>query len=259
MEDSRMIEIIKTLIDALVNGFPGIRGMREDKRRRQLGVELFLLCAQINQLMVTAEDIIQHLENYAASIDRYANDGTEGGGPEYPRRVRHLVERQRDDLLYVRLLLDSRSAVVQIIEPEAYNRLVPLLGVKQGALDTLFTIMYVGDLPLGPSQAEIDAWASRIPPLREGQARRVSQNLWAVDRLLREAEHRWRENALPHDSWGRDVHAIVVRYLDERQPRRQLEEIRSSLSVLRSTLLENFTIADVLVEVGERRRGISRL
>ncbi|WP_230194649.1 hypothetical protein [Streptomyces coriariae] len=254
-----MIEIIKTLIDVLANGFPGIRGMREDKRRRQLGVELFLLCAQINQLMVTAEDIIQHLENYAASIGSDINDGREGGGPEYPRRVRHLVDRQRDDLLYVRLLIESQSAVVQIIEPEAYNRLVPLLGVKQGALDILFRMMYVGDLPLGPSQAEIDAWVTRIPPLREGQARGASQSLWAVDRLLQEAESRWRENVLPHDSWGRDVHAIVVQYLDERQPRRQLEEIRSSLSILRSTLVDNFTIADVLVEVGERRRGIRRL
>ena len=106
-----MIEIIKTLIEALANGFPGIRGMREDKRRRQLGAELFLLYAQMNQLMVTAEDIVQHLEDYAASMGRYMNEGTEGRGPEYGRRVRHLVDRQRDDLLHVRLLLDSRSEI----------------------------------------------------------------------------------------------------------------------------------------------------
>ncbi|MEU2867172.1 hypothetical protein ACIQWL_55795 [Streptomyces mirabilis] len=254
-----MIEIIKTLIEALANGFPGIRGMREDKRRRQLGAELFLLYAQMNQLMVTAEDIVQHLEDYAASMGRYMNEGTEGRGPEYGRRVRHLVDRQRDDLLHVRLLLDSRSAVVQIIEPEAYNRLVPLLGLKQGALDTLHGIMYMGDLPLDPSQAEIDAWVTRLPPLGEGQARDASQSLRAADRLLWDAGRRWRENALPHDSWGRDVHARVVQYLDERQPRRQLEEIRSSLSLLRSTLLENFTIADVLLEVGEKGHGVRRL
>lgn len=258
VEDVPVIEIIRTLIETLANGFPGIAGMREDKRRRQLGAELFLLYANINQLMLTAEDIIQHLEQYAACTERDLNDGSEEEVLEHSRRVTPLVERQRDDLLYVRLLLDSRSAVVQIIEPDAYNRLVPLLGLKQGALDTLSMIMYMGDLPLDPSQAEIDAWMARLPPLGESRTRGATRSLIAVDRLIRDSGRRWRENVVPRTSWGQDVHARIVQYLDERQPRRQLEEIRSALALLRSTLLENFTIADVLLEVGERGHGVRR-
>ncbi|GGJ64833.1 hypothetical protein [Streptomyces brasiliensis] len=248
-----MLEIIRTLIEALANGFPGIRSMREDKRHRQLGAELFLLYARMNQLMLTAEDIVRYLEEYAAST---AHRPT-GELPEHDRRLRPLVERQREDLLDVRHLLDERSAVVQIIEPEAYNRLAPLLGLKQGALDTLCRIMYGGDLPLGPSQAEIDAWTAALPPRRDDPSRSSLFGLVAADRLVERSARRWREDALPRGSWGRDVHARVVHYLAERQPRGQLTEIRSALTLLRSTLLENFTLADVLLEVGDRARPSS--
>lgn len=47
----------------------------------------------------------------------------------------------------------------------------------------------------------------------------------------------------------------MTRNLKERKPHEQLEKIRSCLTELRSALLEHFTLADVLLEVGDRKLG----
>ncbi|PSJ27097.1 hypothetical protein B7P34_19355 [Streptosporangium nondiastaticum] len=71
---------------------------------------------------------------------------------------------------------------------------------------------------------------------------------------------RWREEALMLDtSWGPEEYAKVTRYLRERKPREQLDQMRTALAALRTALEEHFSIADVLLDVGNRRLGGERM
>lgn len=267
-----MIDIIKTLVDALVRGLPGLMGLREDRRRRKLGAELFLLYAKINQVVLTAEGIVGFLEAYVAYVEQKPSPPSsqsiqssfKGSPPRFDdmpvlKNAVPLLERQAEDLRKVHELLSGRSSgrltvIMQILDPDAHNRLAVLLGGKQGALGMLIHAISSHRVPLDPFMDEIDAIARALPAPPEHPA----ASFMIVDHLWPHADaFRWLESALPgreHVSPA-EVYAQVKRYLDERSPREQLDEMRSSLATLRSALLENFTLADVLLEVGDARLG----
>jgi len=253
-----LIDIIRTLVDALVHGLPNLMGLREDKRRRRLGAELFLLYSKINQVVLTAEAIVGFLETYAESQPGPSQRFWPGTS------IVPLLQKQAEDLRKVyELLSGSRrhAVVMQILEPDAHNRLAILLGVKQGALKWLIAMVRVADeLPLEPSLDELAALARELPapptPPTEDNPSTYGFHWLMADGLVRHAGSRWEEGALPgREHWDAQIHARVTRYLAERKPREQVKEMRSCLSMLRSTLLEHFTLAEVMLEVGDARLG----
>ena len=59
----------------------------------------------------------------------------------------------------------------------------------------------------------------------------------------------WEGTALPTRGWDMETRAHIIEYLERRQPQQQLTEIKAALTLLRSALMENFTMADILLEL----------
>ncbi|MDX2815403.1 hypothetical protein ABZ312_21040 [Streptomyces sp. NPDC006207] len=244
-----MVELVRTLVEALVQGLPGLRAIREEKRRSKLGAELFILYVRLNEVMLEAEGIVRNLEGYAERMGRHLEHGDDAYALGAGGWVARGVQRQIVNLARISGLMGDHGVALQIIDPEAYNRLQPLLSGKFNALQVLLAIMRSGALPLAPTQEDL-ARAMDVghPGSREGQRRMMAN--------LEEFAPRWRDTALATSSpWGPSTYESVVRYLREREPREQLSEIRAALESLRTALEKHFTISDVLLEVGDARMG----
>ncbi|MFE0627987.1 hypothetical protein ACFW3D_13585 [Streptomyces sp. NPDC058864] len=244
-----MVELVRTLVEALAQGLPGLRAIREEKRRRKLGAELFILYVRLNEAMLEAEGIVRKLEAYQERMGRHLERGDDAYALTAGDWVTRDVQRQIVNLTRISGLMSDRGVALQIIDPDAYNRLQPLLSGKFNALQLLLAVMRSGALPLAPTQEDL-ARAMDVghPRSRESQDRMMAN--------LREFSPRWYGTALTTTSeWGPETYECVVRYLRERRPREQLAEIRAALAALRSALEEHFTISDVLLEVGDERLG----
>lgn len=244
-----MVELIRALVEALTQGLPGIRGIHQEKRRRKLGAELFMLYVRLNEAMLTADKIVRSLETYAQRMSGHLEHGNDRYALTAGNWIAGDVQKQIVNLTRISGLMSERGAALQIINPEAYNLLHPLLSGKFNALRVLLDIMRSGALPLAPTQEDI-ARAMDSSHL----ARYDRQHQMMV--LMQELSPQWRDTALATSSeWGPSTYDYVVHYLQERKPREQLSEIRNALEMLRTALEENFTITDVLLEVGDSRMG----
>lgn len=244
-----MVELIRTLVEALTQGLPGLRGIRQEKRRRKLGAELFILYVRLNEAMLTADRIVQSLEIYTQRMGRHIEHGNDRYALTAGNWIVGDVQKQIVNLTRISGLMSERGAALQIINPDAYNSLHPLLSGKFNGLRVLLEIMRSGALPLAPTQEDIARVTDSL-----GLARHERQRHMMV--LMGELSPQWRETALTTSSeWGPSTHDCVVQYLQERKPREQLTEIRNALEMLRAALEEHFTITDVLLEVGDSRLG----
>ncbi|MYW68788.1 hypothetical protein GTY65_32630 [Streptomyces sp. SID8379] len=244
-----MVELIRALVEAVTQGLPGLRGIREEKRRRELGAELFLLYVRLNEAMLAADAIVRSLEVYVERMGGHLEHGNDRYALTAGNWIVGSVRKQIVNLTRISGLMGRHGTALQIINPDAYNRLHPLLSGKFNALRVLLDIMRSGALPLAPTGEDIArAMEAGDPESDDGQDRMMA--------LMRELSPRWHDSALATSSeWGPSTYDCVVLYLREREPRGQLAEIRGALEALRAALEEHFTIADVLLEVGDSRMG----
>jgi len=237
-----MIELIKALVEVMTQVIPRIKTVRTDKKKRELGAMLFLLYVRLNEAMLAGEGIIRSLEVYIERMRRHLDYGDDAyaltGGHWIAQKVRHQItnfERLRE------LLYDQR-VFLQIIDSDSYNHLVPLLDRKFGALSELLDIMRSGSLPLAPTKNDLDAVID------------VGDDQLTLHEVMIELEPRWLAEALPTNAeWGAEIFSRINLYLQTREPRKQLAEIRTLLAAIREALESYFSITDVLLEVGDSR------
>jgi hypothetical protein len=61
-------------------------------------------------------------------------------------------------------------------------------------------------------------------------------------------------SGVPLDApWGAEIYDQIKLYLEVRNPRAQLDEIRNNLENIREAIERNFTIKDILLRVGDQR------
>lgn len=241
-----MIELVKALVDTVAKALPSISAMRKDKRSRELGAGLFMLYVRLNEMTLIAEDIIGCLETYAERMQRHLDHGDDPHALTGGSWISEKIDVQVVNLDRVARLLWDRGQVLQIMDTDSYNQLILLIDWKSGALRRLLDIMRSGALPL-PSQEDLQA---AMGPDTGRRAHSVEhQNL--MHEVL---EPQWKKTALPTGaSWGSEIYPQVLHYLQERKPREQLDEIRAALAAMRTVLDRHFSIADILLEVGDER------
>jgi hypothetical protein len=238
-----MLDLIKTIVEALTQVIPRIGEMKVDRRRREIGAGLFILYVRLNEAMLVADDIISSLEVYVERMGSHLHSGGDPYALTAGEWIVNKIEHQVTNFERIHeLLLYGNRELLQIIDSDSYNRLFPLLERKFGALNYLLRIMRSGSLPLSFSREDWEA----IMDVGHDQA--------ALHRVMRDVGPHLREDSLPTTTeWQQEIYGKVVAYLQEREPRNQITEMRAALSSLREALERNFSIADILPVVGDRR------
>jgi hypothetical protein len=217
-----MFEFLKLLTEATGRALSTVAAHHKDKKKRDLAVELFVIYVRLNEAMVHAEDILEQLK-------AYVRRGT-ARREEAARQLRWRLSQQAYTLRTVQKALKDNSATLVILDAEEYNRLMRMVLGKLSDLDMIAHDLSGRRLHLG-------AFPSRFEEDDEGAVgRRRTDVVLDLDGA--------RDASLPQ----------IRRYVRSRAPHRRVEEIRSSLEHLRALLAETFSIEDVLIDVGSRKR-----
>ncbi len=221
-----MIEFLKLIIDVVSKAVPNLSARHDNKRMREIGSELFLFYIQVNEAMMTGYEIVRSLEVYVARMGNHLADDGDPYALTGGHWIRHNVQVQGINLARIGRTMQRWGVQLQIIDGEAFARIKPLLVGKRNALDVLLDIMSRGDLPISGTWEQLlglvgsDAnLATRIKsPQPAPNANEIISNA--------------RNKAISTDaSWDREIYGQIKLYLELRDPKEQLDEIRRELKI----------------------------
>ena len=250
-----VIELIRACVDAVGKCLPDLLKMRRSNKLGDLGADLFLLYNHLNEAVICAEDIIACIETYVKRMEGHLQSGNDAYALSGGRWVAYKIEAQQHNLAKVGHSMYRWRRHLQVLDPEAFRELVPLLEGKRNALDALLKSMTHGQsLPLGPSISSVQLLtAGSTTGDADDQA--SDSRSWFdqdYDRRVRVANEIQRSAVPTGEPWDAEVLMQIKGYLDS-DPRRRLDEIKQMLVQLRGALLANFSIEDVLLKVGDER------
>ncbi|WP_433292067.1 hypothetical protein ACQPZQ_03750 [Pseudonocardia sp. CA-142604] len=237
-----MLELLKVLIETVTKALPAAGSAARQRRLNEMGAELFMLYAQLNEAMLCAEDIVQNLRAYVSRMTQHLEHGNDPYALTAGTWIRDVVQQQRFTLGRIGSTMNRLSTQLNILAPGSIARLAPLLRGKANALDSLLTVMSRGGFPMTEPSAE---QLARLQELGHDDA--------AFDELdaVRSVLERGAVSTLQR--WDEPVYREVVRYLAHERPEERVREIRALLEEIRQVLDSTFSLQDVLLKVGDRR------
>jgi len=239
-----VLELLKVFIETVTKALPAAGSANRARRLNEMGAELFMLYAQLNEAMLCAEDIIQSLRVYVSRMAQHLEHGNDPYALTAGTWIRQVVQQQRFTLGRIGSTMNRLSTQLNILDPGSIARLAPLLRGKTNALDTLLSVMSRGAFPMAELSRE------QVTRLQDhGQ----SYDDAALDELdaARSVLERGAVSTLR--PWDEHVYREVVRYLELERPEERVSEIRTLLEDIRRVLDSTFSLQDVLLRVGDRR------
>ncbi|HTI25765.1 MAG TPA: hypothetical protein VL652_32555 [Kutzneria sp.] len=231
-----MLEFLQPLVDLIAKALPALAKRRERDEAAELGAELFLLYVQCNEALIQGERIVLALESYLVRRDENHNFRT---------GLLAMLQEQSRNLVGVAGRLRDFQFEFHLLGGDSYRELLLLTDQKANVLQALTNVIEQRQLPLRSSGLFIDGGV--VTP---GPERSITQRWNLRHQLAAELT----ASALPLDRpWDQDTPAVIERYLAVRKPREQLEHIRLALEKIRSALLANFVLGDVLLRAGDPR------
>ena len=238
-----MVEIFNALVEILSKAVPALTGARRTKRLNTIGTDLFVIYFRLNEVLVTAEQIVSSLETYVERMGRHLASGGDPYALTAGSWIRELLERQSVNLTRLCDLLASHDMRLVLIDADAYTKLAPLIDRKSGAIRGLLKAIDGQRLPASPSADDVRFILA-------------TDDFWSRDRRYDHIIDHLRHDGIPLDRpWGEETYQTVVAYLRERDPKAQLAEIAAGVERLRAALLEHFSVEDLLLAVGDERFG----
>ena len=248
-----MLDIIKMILDILSKFInpSEISRVHKEKRVRDLGAELFLLYVNLNEILLSAEQIIERLERYLKYVDDWMAHGhiayAMSASWAHNRKVE--LDQQLQNIIKLSGNLNRFGPQLQILNADAYSKLqksfVSKTNILQNLIGLLRHMLHEKCLPVLPS----NKLESLLHPIQEGNFEIVPT--W--QQLFEESV-----SFSDTSAWGPNTYKKIESFLNSGKPRQQLDDIRAALQQLHSTLRENFSIQDILLEVGDRRLSSSR-
>ncbi|MFY1576862.1 hypothetical protein ACN26Z_18400 [Verrucosispora sp. WMMD703] len=227
-----MVEILKALVDVLSRVAPALARRGRDKRLQDIGATLLMVYIRLNEIVVSAERIIEELEGYVEEVESN-NGGFElsHAEAEHRNRISSELAQQEINLARTISLLGRNAALMVVLDDESYRQLQHLLSSKIGAVQTLMHSLHRRRLPIVTEYIE---GGPTLLGLVFSPAIDTTQPL------------------------GREAFVIVKPYLEKRNPRVQLKEVKGAIRNLRAAIVESFSVEDLLLAAGDRRFGIDR-
>jgi len=223
-----MYEIIKMIVEIFAKGMnlENLHEIHEKRKLREIGKELYLIYIHLNEIVVVGDKIVDELEEYLEDKQSYHSTSI----------MRRVVEQK---LFLWQLQRDiRRCTLLKFLDVESYMKLQPLIFDKFNLLDTLLDSMDEG-FPLLES-SDIRILTGEYYYSREAKIRRRNLRRNLSQRIL-------------DTSWDESTCEKIKRNLEEREPRKNLNEIREVLEKIRMVLERNFSVADILLAVGDDR------
>lgn len=229
-----MFELLRTLLEAIVQGIPKFTASREDGRRREIGVGLFRLYVQLNEAMVSADRILSLLGDYGYDRGRRREVTAEF-------LYRALVA-QGNTIEALNREMRRRNTILVLLGNSRYLDLRTMFEDKFSDVRTMATLLAGGAVPLGEMGSRFDGRAIFPSPGPDqlpyhSSSPVVSFNASRGDYV---------------DIGTVEERAVLVRaYLESGVPHQRIGEMRAALEQLRVALTENFSLADALIDVGD--------
>jgi hypothetical protein len=237
-----VLELLKVLIETVTRALPAAGSAARQRRLHEMGAELFMLYAQLNEAMLCAEDIVSNLRAYVSRMAQHLEHGNDPYALTAGTWIRDVVQQQRFTLGRIGSTMNRLSTQLNILAPGSIARLAPLLRGKANALDSLLTVMSRGGFPMAEPSVE---QLARLQQHGHGGAE--FDELDAVRSVLE------RGAVSTLQRWDEPIYREVVRYLEHERPEERVREIRALLEEIRQVLDSTFSLQDVLLKVGDHR------
>ncbi|HWW68905.1 MAG TPA: hypothetical protein VN089_03095 [Duganella sp.] len=266
-----MIEIIKAIIEPIAKAIsvPELLKSHKDKKAHEIGTELFIMYASLNEILVVGRSIVSELESGTEWMSRKLKEGK----PDecLYTNLEFLLSQQSSNILKLVASVKRLGLELQVIAPDVYVRLAPLLHGKLNAvaclldsinrkyskpklvstdIESIEHILAVGDECSA-------ALTSYKPHETESMAHAVADHVIYQERNVFEQLIR-QEEIEDVGSIPAHQYPVIRAYLDMRKPSATLDDIEALLLVFRKSLEANFSLRDILLKVGDHRASLSR-
>jgi len=255
-----MFELIKAMVELLGKSIPNILEAKKKKNLNAIGTDLFLLYTSLNNILVVGRRICAELESGLNWMKRKVQEGEPDR--ELNTHLDFLLSQQMVNILNFIKALKSLQLQVQIIAPEAYAKLIPLIHGKYSALSLLINAMdgrYSKPQLVVASEEKLGEIMRIANEYITGDALSLVEHGGSYhsrlqdefDPLISELLHKVELDNLSHIP-ARN-YAIIETYLVSRKPNDVLDEIEDVLKQLYEAIKSNFSLQDILLKVGDKR------
>ncbi|MFF4756665.1 hypothetical protein ACWD5R_42255 [Streptomyces sp. NPDC002514] len=235
-----MYELIKSILDAIINLTPNAMASRRESKQRALGARIFAIYLDSYEILWRGDRIVEILQK--------ARAGYSGG----------IRSREFDELLHGQAAAISQlndnifeyGRCLTALAPEAFGELKRHITAGKWqritALMDLVEILNTGVLPQRAERIE-DEQPRPVHGIGNIRQRQFS--------LLIPPTIQWEE--LPRlDSLrdGPELSNLIDAYLRETNPSRELQAAKEALMGIREELDNHFSVSDILLELAQQRQ-----
>jgi hypothetical protein len=257
-----MLELVKAIVEPIAKSLSitDFIELRKKKKAHEIGTELFLLYASLNDILVVGRRIVEDLESAASWMKRKLQEGKPD--ERCSTGMDFLLRQQSLNILKLVASVKRLGLELQVIAPDVYVRLSPLMHGKLNAVSRLIDAIS-GECG---SPRLVSVEAERVQGLLNQAQASVStaEDADLKDRVRVAARSvRGEADELANlfiDEPIDDVRSIpakqypvVQTFLKERKHGAELDKIETVLTVLREAIEKNFSLRDILLNVGDRR------
>ena len=240
-----MFEMIKIIVEKLFSSFSiedAIKSHKE-KKLNEIGTELYLLYSNLNQIYINSVWMVKDLESFVSWMERKIREGEPDR--EYHTDLILLIQQQRVNIIKFVKSFKRLALSFQLISPEEYNSMRPLMAGKFNALSSLLSTLRENKF--------IDYNDSELKLLTDEYSNPEKRYIGFPDEYVKLTYSIEIENV---SRLGQKDLKKVKNYLSERNPRERLEEIKNILTRFRKNIEDNFSVKDILLNVGDERCSI---
>jgi hypothetical protein len=215
------------------------------------GSDVFLVFFCLDEVLVTADSIVRSLEEYVEEMSGRSGRKSNHYALAAGGRIREQLQAQSIQLRRLRNLLrknlDSSS---DIWHKSPLSQMVDRKGSRISRILHAISLEGGVSLPLDkkPSANKQKLTTTEIPTDVSWPRVMLPADEWELTTV------KIRTNV----NWDRKIFALVQQYLDEYQPRRELDSLREAATELRELIRERFSIDDVLISVADDRLSTPR-
>lgn len=241
-----MFEILKFIVETVGKSFSlkEFKEARSSRKLNEIGTELFLMYSYINDILVVGREIVRELESGLSWLEHKYRAGE--SDRTLTTHVDFLLRQQSINILKLVRSIKRLRHEFELISPDVYLRLVPLLEGKRNVVSGLIYEIS-SEKPHIVSIDAINLDDLLMTQSIGGESRDRPKEVpivferLAIDNIT----------SIPVSSYE-----VIKKYLDSRQPGQVLDEIESIAKKLRDSIVHNFTVKDILLRVGDPRLAL---